>query len=246
MSLLDLVQQELGPQQIQQISQQVGADPAATEQAVHAAVPMLVSGMAQSARDPQGASAISGLLGGGGIGGMLGGLLGGGGGGGGLGGLIGGMLGGGSGGSAGTSGGGMGGMGGMGDILGNVLGRSQPAVQDGVQQASGLNGDQTKKLLMILAPIVLAAIMHRRQQGAAGAGAAGGMGGMGGMPGLPGGLGGAMGGAPAGGAGAVDSDGDGIPDYLEREAQEAQAHAAQRSPQIGGLVGKILNAATRH
>ena len=251
MSLLDLVQQQLGPQEIQQISQQVGADPATTENAVHAAVPMLLSGMANGAREPEGASALGGLLGGGG-GGALGGLLGGAGGGG-LGGLLGGMLGGGGG----TAGGGGMDMGGM---LGSVLGRSQPAVQDGVQQASGLSGDQTKKLLMILAPIVLMALAKRRQQGAAGAGGAmggamgsamggSGMGaGMGGIPGMSGatggmgGLGGMGGGVPAN---QVDSDGDGIPDYLEREANQAHQQVAQRSPQIGGIVGKILGAAMR-
>ena len=252
MSLLDLVQQQLGPQEIQQISQQVGADPATTENAVHAAVPMLLGGMANGAREPEGASALGGLLGGGG-GGALGGLLGGAGAGG-LGGLLGGMLGGGGGGGGGMD---------MGGMLGSVLGRSQPAVHDGVQQASGLNSDQTKKLLMILAPIVLMALAKRRQQGAAGAGGAMGAGmgsgmgsgmgaGMGGIPGMSGATGGmggmgGIGGMAGGGvpANQVDSDGDGIPDYLEREAQQAQQQAAQRSPQIGGIVGKILGAAMR-
>jgi hypothetical protein len=240
-SLLDLVQQQLGPQEMQQISQQVGADPTTTENAVHAAIPMLLGGMANGAREPGGASALGGLLGGGG-GGALGGLLGGGG----LGGLLGGMLGGGAGGA----GGGMD----MGGMLGSVLGRSQPAVHDGVQQASGLSSDQTKKLLMILAPIVLMALAKRRQQGSAGAGGAmaSGMGaGMGGIPGMSGatggmggmsGMGGMTGGVPAN---QVDSDGDGIPDYLEREANQAHQQAAQRSPQIGGIVGKILGAAMR-
>jgi hypothetical protein len=213
-SLLDLVQQQLGPQEMQQISQQVGADPATTENAVHAAIPMLLGGMANGAREPGGASALGGLLGGGGGGGAGGGMD-------------------------------------MGGILGSVLGRSQPAVHDGVQQASGLSGDQTKKLLMILAPIVLMALAKRRQQGAAGAGGAmaGGMGaGMGGIPGMGGaaggmgGMGGMSGGVPAN---QVDSDGDGIPDYLEREANQAHQQAAQRSPQIGGIVGKILGAAMR-
>ncbi len=233
MSLLDLIQQQLGPQQVQQISQQVGADPAQTEQAVHAALPMMLGGMAAGAREPQGASALGGLLGGGG--GGLGGLLGG----------LGGMLGGGA--AAGGMGGGGGGGGmDMGGILGSILGRSQPAVQDGVQQASGLNSDQTRKLLMILAPIVLAAIMKSRQNRTAdGAAAAGGMGGGLGIPGM-GGMGGmsGMGGAPRADA-AVDSDGDGIPDYLEREARDAHTRTQQRSPAIGGIVGKILDMAQR-
>lgn len=163
MSLLDLVQQQLGPSGTQQIADQIGADPGTTGNAIQAALPMLLGGMAGAARQPEGASAISGLLGqgaGGGLGGMLGGLLGGAGGGGALGGLLG------------------GGGGGMGGMLGSILGGHQGAVQDGVQQASGLNGDQTKRLLMILAPIALAALAHQRQQrqqtgAVAGAGAGG-------------------------------------------------------------------------
>jgi hypothetical protein len=76
---------------------------------------------------------------------------------------------------------------------------------------------------MILAPIVLAALARQRQQRAA-AGPSVGAPGAGGM---------------------VDSDHDGIPDYLEQEAQHAQARATQRSPQIGGILGSILGAATR-
>jgi hypothetical protein len=118
MSLLDLVQQQLGPQGTQQIAQQIGADPNTTQHAIQAAIPMLVGGMAGAAREPGGASAIQGLLGqsgGGGLGGMLGGLLGGGASagapaaGGGLGGMLGGLLGGGAG-------------GGLGGMLGGVLG----------------------------------------------------------------------------------------------------------------------------
>lgn len=229
MSLLDLVQQQLGPSQIQQISQQLGADPHQTEEGIHAALPMLLGGMAGTARQPGGLGGITQAFG------QVGGM----GGGGGLGGLLGGLLGGGAAGGLGGMLGGAGGGGGLGGMLGGLLGNNEPAVQSGVQQASGLNGDQTKKLLMILAPIVIAALMQRRQQQRAPQMPQGG--GLGGM------LGGAMGGAAPGmgGAGAVDSDGDGIPDYLEQEAREAQTHAQRRNPQIGGLVGKILEAATR-
>lgn len=193
MSLLDLVQQQLGPSGTQQIADQIGADPGTTQNAIQAALPMLLGGMAGAARQPEGASAISGLLGQsggmGGLGGMLGGLLGGGG-------------------------------GGMGGMLGSILGGQQGAVQDGVQQASGLNGDQTKRLLMILAPIALAAFAHQRQQRQQQSAA---------MPG-------------AGAGSAADLDGDGIPDALEQEARHAQTQA---QPHIGGLVGKILDMAQR-
>jgi hypothetical protein len=222
MSILDLVQQQLGPQGTQQIADQIGADPSTTQSAIQAALPMILGGMATTAREPGGAGAIQGFLGqsgGGGLGGMLGGLLGGGGAGGGLGG---GALGGGLGGMLGgmLGGGAPAGGGGLGGILGSVLGRQESAVQDGVQQASGLNGDQTKRLLMILAPIAIAAIAQQRSQRAQQPPAV----------------------AGAGAGGAADLDGDGIPDYLEQEARQAQARS---QPHVGGLVGRILDMAQR-
>ncbi|HEV7994280.1 MAG TPA: DUF937 domain-containing protein [Gemmatimonadaceae bacterium] len=130
-SILDIVQQHLGPQELAQISQQLGTDPGTTQQAVNAALPALVGGMASTAQQPGGAEGIQSLLGShGGLLGSLGSILGGGG-------------------AA------------DGGILGQVLGRHQPAVQDGVQQASGLGPDQTRKLLMMLAPIVMAALAKR-------------------------------------------------------------------------------------
>jgi hypothetical protein len=60
---------------------------------------------------------------------------------------------------------------------------------------------------------------------------------------------GEMGGMGGGGAApdprTIDSDGDGIPDYLEQEARAAEVHAAKRNPKIGGIVGKILDMAQR-
>jgi hypothetical protein len=130
-SVLDIVQQHLGPQELAQISQQLGTDTGTTQQAVNAALPALVGGMASTAQQPGGAQGIQQLLG------SHGGLLGS------LGSLIGG------GGAA------------DGGILGQVLGRHQPDVQEGVQQASGLGSDQTRKLLIILAPIVMGALAKR-------------------------------------------------------------------------------------
>ncbi|AHG87884.1 protein of unknown function DUF937 [Gemmatirosa kalamazoonensis] len=199
MSVLDLVQQHLGPDQIRQLSQQIGADPAQTETAVQAALPMLLGGMASTAQDAGGAQGVQeamqqheGLLGGlGGLGGSLGSILSG-------------ALGG-----AGGAGGG---------ILGNVLGRHEGQVNDGVQQASGLDAGQTKKLLLILAPIVLAALAHQRKQQQQSAT------------------------QPS----AADLNADGIPDALQQEARQAQAQTQRTAPHIGGIVGKILDAATRH
>ena len=152
MAIEDTIRQQLSPEMIANISRQIGADPATTQQAVNAAVPMLMGGMAAHTATPEGAQALEtaasehegmldslgGMLGGaGGVGGVLGGL--------------GGMLGG-------SAGGG---------ILGSILGGGHADVEDGVAQASGLDRAKTGKLLMMLAPIVLAAIArHRSQTGA--------------------------------------------------------------------------------
>jgi hypothetical protein len=175
MSVVDLVQQHLGPQEIQQISQQLGVDPATAQNAVQAAVPMMVGGMASTANQPAGASTIQSLFGShGGVLDNLGSILGAG---------------------APADGGG---------LLGQILGQHQNTVQQGVQQASGLAPDQTKRLLMILGPIVLAALARRHSQNAA--------------------------------QGAGDASLSGT---LRRDAEAAQAKAP--SPQVGGLLGKILS-----
>lgn len=184
-SILDVVKQHLGPAEIAQIGQQLGTDPAATQQAIDAALPGLVGGMANTAQDPQGAATIHGLMGS--HGGILGDL------------------------GAAITGGGAGG-----GILGSILGQHQPAVEQGVQDASGLQADKAKKLLMILAPIVLSALA-RRTMGADGAAGTGG-GGLGGI--LNGGLG----------------------DILRQDATQAQQQT-QGSP-MGGILGKILGGLT--
>jgi hypothetical protein len=142
MSLLDTIQQHLGPEQIQQISQHLGIDPATTQNAVQAAIPMLVSGMAAHAsQQPDGASAIESAaqnhtpadtLGGfGGIGGMLSNAMGGAGGG----------------------------------ILGSILGQHTATVQNGVQTTTGLDSSKVKALLLMLTPLVVSAIAkHQASQ----------------------------------------------------------------------------------
>jgi hypothetical protein len=131
-SVLDIVQQHLGPQEVEQIGQQLGVDAGTAQQAVNAALPAMVGGMASNAQQPGGASGLQGLLGShGGILGSLGSLI------------------------------GAGGAADGGGILGKVLGQHQNTVQEGVQQTSGLGSEQTRKLLMILAPIVLGALARR-------------------------------------------------------------------------------------
>ena len=139
MSLLETVQQHLGPEQIQQISQHLGTDPATTQNAVQAAIPMLVTGMAaHSSQEPGGASAIESAVDTHTPADTLGGF-----------GNLAGMLG--------ASGGG--------GLLGSILGQHATTVQNGVQSATGLDSGKTKSLLAMLAPVVMAALApHKATQ----------------------------------------------------------------------------------
>ena len=133
MSLIDEVQQHLGPAEMQQISQQLGVDPQTAQSAVQSALPMMVAGMAGNAQQPGGEDQIRSLFGS--HGGTLGNLA-----------------------SAIT---GAAGGGGGGGLLGSILGGHNKTVEDGVGQATGLQPSQSKHLLMILAPIVLAVLARR-------------------------------------------------------------------------------------
>jgi hypothetical protein len=153
MSLLDIVQQHLGPEQIQQISQHLGTDPETTSNAIAAALPMIVGGMAHTAQQPGGASAIQSAVDAHGAGGILGSL-------GGLAGMLGGV----------TSG-----STGSGGLLGSILGQHNATVQNGVQTASGLSASKVTGLLALLAPIVMTALaQHSASQPSSGS--AGGLG----------------------------------------------------------------------
>ena len=137
MSLIDNVRQQLGQAEMQQISEQLGVDQATAEQAVQNALPTMLAGMAGTAGQPEGSTAIQGALSSGALGGL-----------GGLGSIL-----------AGNAPGGD-----LGGILGSILGRHNDDVQTDVQQKSGLDSAKTRKLLMILAPIVLAALAKRQSQ----------------------------------------------------------------------------------
>jgi hypothetical protein len=139
-SLIDDVQRHLGPAEIQQISQHLGVDEGTAQSAVQSALPMMVAGMAGNAQQPGGESQIQSLLGG--HGGLLGSLSS----------VI----------ASASAGAGMSdGAGGAGGLLGSIFGAHRDSVQNSVQQTSNLQPDQTKKLLAILAPIVLAVLARR-------------------------------------------------------------------------------------
>ncbi len=136
-SIFDTITQELGGANLTQLSQQIGADEATTSQAVQAALPMLLGGLARNASNPGGADALSSALSNHADGGVLANL----------GGLLGNP----------QSGGGAG-------ILAHIFGNKRDAVEQGMGSATGLNKPQMSKLLMVLAPIVMAYLARRQQQ----------------------------------------------------------------------------------
>lgn len=157
--LMSMLAQSLGPAQLNELSQKIGAQPSQTQSALNAALPMLLGGLARNASTSEGAKSLAGALDRDHDGTLLdnlGGLLGGGGGGGGL--DVGGLLGmaatmltqapGPS--SAKT-------VDGAG-ILGHILGGKQPAVEQGVARASGLDMGQVSQLLVLVAPMIMSAL----------------------------------------------------------------------------------------
>jgi hypothetical protein len=136
LALIDMIQQQLDDKTVAQLSQQLGADPGTTRQAVPAALNALLGGLSQNVQRPGGAQQLENALANhdGGILDSLGGLLGGGGN---------------------TDGGG---------ILGHIFGNHQPAVASQVGQRTGLNAGQAARLLMLLAPFVLSYLNRARQQ----------------------------------------------------------------------------------
>jgi len=185
-SIADMITQRLQGPQLQQLAGQIGADEATTQRAVQTAVPMLLGGLARNSAQPEGQAALGRALQN-----HDGGLLD----------DLGGLLAGGGGAGAG--------------ILGHVFGGRRDTVAEGVGKAAGLSGGQAAKLLMILAPIVMAALARRRQEAGTADQSASGGGDLGDLlrresdeaaqkaPGGAGGLGGLL--------GMLDRDGDGNP-----------------------------------
>jgi hypothetical protein len=136
-SILDTLQQQLGPDAIQQISNTIGADPSATSGAISAALPALLGGLSRNASTPQGAAALHNALDAhdGSILDNLGGLL------------------------AGAGGAAIGGS-----ILSHIFGSQRSGVEQGVSRASGLSAQQISQLLMMLAPIVMGVLGRAKQQ----------------------------------------------------------------------------------
>lgn len=136
-SIIDMLQQNLGPDTIAQMSQQLGATPGATSNAIAAALPVILAGLHKNASNPQGAVALDNALAAhdGSILDNVGSVL-----------------------------GNLGGSGMGAAILAHILGNRQAPVEQGVARASGLNAQQVGQLLMMLAPLVMGALGRMKQQ----------------------------------------------------------------------------------
>jgi hypothetical protein len=137
MDLVQILMNQLSGDSIQQISRQIGADEQTTSQAVRAAVPMLVTALANNASNPAGEQSLNRALQKH-DGGILDNLLG----------------------YLGSGGDTMDG----GAILGHVLGTRRSPVENALSQKTGLDAGSIGKLLMMLAPVILGALGKAKRQ----------------------------------------------------------------------------------
>jgi hypothetical protein len=147
-SILDMLNQQLGSNAVQQISQQLGVDEKTASNAISAALPMLLGGLARNSTSPQGVDALASALSRDHDGSVLDNLTG----------FLGG---GGSNLSVGAS------------ILGHIFGGKTDAMSNVLGRSTGMNVGSAASLLSILAPLVMGALGRmQRQQGLDGGGLA--------------------------------------------------------------------------
>ncbi len=144
-SLEDLLGQQQGAEAVNQVSQQVGAEPSLVNTAIQMALPTILNSLANNAATPDGAQSLNNALekdhSGGGILDNLGGLAG----------MI---FGGGQAPRQADAGG----------ILGHILGGNQGNVTQQISNQSGLGVGQVAQILMFLAPIVMGYLGRQKQQ----------------------------------------------------------------------------------
>jgi hypothetical protein len=129
--------QQLAGGAVSQIGQKIGADEQTTNSALSAAIPLLVSALANNASQPSGAQALHQAVANDHDGSILDNLEG--------------FLGN----PEAANGAG---------ILNHVLGSQQPAVTQGLTQNTGLNSNQIGLLLQIVAPLVMGMLGKQQQQ----------------------------------------------------------------------------------
>lgn len=174
-SLSDEFLAQLQGDPLRDISAQLGTTPQQANEAIGAALPLLLGALGRNAAEPQGAQALFGALdrdhGGMDLGSVLGGVLGslggqGGGslGAGGLGDMLGGLLGGGGAAPGSSAFGGR--QGNLDGLLGHIFGGQQQRAETGLGQATGLGSGGAQTLLKVLAPLLMAFLARRFTQGA--------------------------------------------------------------------------------
>ena len=144
-SLQDLLGPQQGSDAVEQISQNVGAEPSAVNSAIQAALPMILGGLASNAQTPQGAESLNSALEQDNHASVLDNL-------GGLGGMIFGQQAAAPPREADAGG-----------ILGHIFGNSQGQVAQQVSERSGLSAGQVAQILMMLAPIFMGYLGRKNQ-----------------------------------------------------------------------------------
>jgi hypothetical protein len=137
MSLLDMLQQQLGSGAVNQISRKLGADPGTTGNAIDAALPLLLTAMARNAAQGPQAQSLDTAVAQDHDGSILDDVPG--------------YL------NQAERGPGAG-------ILRHVLGGRQQTVQTGLSQATGLDSGKTAQLLTMLAPLVMGALGRAKRE----------------------------------------------------------------------------------
>lgn len=144
MSLMDLVSQHLGNEQVGQIASRLGASDDQTQNAIGMALPTLVAALAKKADEDNGIADIESSLGDHDeqIFSKLGSAL------------------------AADGDNDVQGIQALGGgMLGNILGGRQGKVETGIGKASGLSGGQVASLLSMLAPMVMGAVGKKKREG---------------------------------------------------------------------------------
>lgn len=144
MGILDTIGQQLGGNTLTQISQQLGTDEGTAAKAVSVALPLLLGGLTRNAATPDGAAALDQALTRDHDGSLLDAPH-----------------------QAVTNPNAFN----AGGILGHIFGQRQAPIQQGVSKATGIDLQSAGKVLMMLAPIVMAGLARARSAQGAGASA---------------------------------------------------------------------------
>lgn len=143
MNLLELMQGHLSPEIINQMSQEVGAEPQQTQVAAQGVLSTLLGGLSKNAQSPEGAGGILSALDRDHDGSALNDIMG--------------ML---SGNPQGASPNAMNGAG----ILGHILGGQQQGAASMISQASGVAPEGVMGMMMKMAPLVMGVLGQQKQQ----------------------------------------------------------------------------------